>query len=74
MQSGEVKFFNASKGWGFIRSHDEDYFCHFRNIVAEGYKSLDAGDKVEFVPKAGAKHPEATEVRLIQRMDESHNF
>jgi CspA family cold shock protein len=47
---GRVKFFRAEKGWGGIESPDTpgDVWVHFSNIDAEGYRSLDAGDEVEF--------------------------
>jgi CspA family cold shock protein len=48
--SGTVKWFNASKGFGFITndSNGEDVFVHFSAIQADGYKSLDEGQKVTF--------------------------
>lgn len=48
-QSGTVKWFNDSKGFGFIeRSDGEDVFVHFRSIRGEGYRTLKQGAKVEF--------------------------
>ena len=47
--TGTVKWFDAAKGYGFISGEDgKDIFVHFSAIVAEGYKSLAEGDKVEF--------------------------
>ena len=50
MNNGTVKWFNAEKGFGFIRNDEsgEDVFVHFSGIAAEGYKSLDEGQKVTF--------------------------
>jgi CspA family cold shock protein len=61
-----VKFFNAEKGYGFISREDgDDVFVHFSNIEAKGYKTLDAGQKVEFEVGPGRKGEEAQNVRVI---------
>jgi CspA family cold shock protein len=66
MAQGTVKFFNADKGYGFISREDgEDLFVHFSNIVADGYKSLDEGQRVEFDVGRGKKGDEAQNVRAI---------
>jgi CspA family cold shock protein len=66
MTTGTVKFFNAEKGFGFIsREQGDDVFVHFSNIVGEGYKSLDEGQKVEFDVAPGRKGEEAQNVRAI---------
>jgi len=63
---GTVKFFNAEKGYGFIeREGGDDVFVHFSNIVGEGYKSLDDGQRVEFDVAPGRKGEEAQNVRPI---------
>ena len=62
---GTVKWFNAEKGFGFIeREGGEDVFVHFSAIVAEGYKSLEEGQKVEFDVEKGQRGPQATNVRF----------
>jgi len=66
MATGTVKFFNAEKGYGFIsREGGDDVFVHFSNIVGEGYKSLNEGDRVEFDVGRGKKGDEAQNVRTI---------
>jgi len=66
LTQGTVKFFNAEKGFGFIsREQGDDVFVHFSNIQAEGYKSLDEGQRVEFDIAPGRKGDEAQNVRVI---------
>jgi CspA family cold shock protein len=66
MASGTVKFFNAEKGFGFItREGGPDVFVHFSAITGEGYKTLNEGDKVEFVVAPGKKGDEAQQVRVV---------
>lgn len=49
MEQGTVKWFNASKGYGFItKDSGEEIFVHYKSINGEGYKKLDEGDTVEF--------------------------
>jgi len=48
MASGTVKFFNQSKGFGFITAEDGDYFVHISDLEKSGIASLNEGDKVEF--------------------------
>jgi cold shock protein len=64
MASGTVKWFNDSKGYGFIAPEDgtKDVFVHHSNIAGNGFKSLTEGAKVEFEVRAGAKGPEAINV------------
>jgi len=55
-EQGTVKWFNASKGYGFIqRQTGEDVFVHFSAITMDGYKSLNEGQAVEFEVKKGPK-------------------
>lgn len=65
---GEVKWFNAEKGYGFIK-HDngKDVFVHFSAINASGYKSLEEGEAVEFEITQGAKGEQASNVVKINR-------
>ncbi len=66
LATGTVKFFNSEKGFGFISREDgDDVFVHFSNIQAEGYKTLDEGQKVEFDVAPGRKGEEAQNVRVI---------
>lgn len=63
---GTVKWFNDSKGYGFIIGEDgKEYFVHFSNIVAEGYKSLPDGASVSFDPIEGKKGAEASHVEIL---------
>lgn len=55
MQLGIVKWFNDAKGYGFIESGGKDYFIHYKEIQAEGFKSLKEGDKVNFTPSKSDK-------------------
>ncbi len=65
-KEGTVKWFNNSKGYGFIQQQDgEDLFVHFKSIVADGFKTLEEGQKVEFEIGEGQKGPQALEVKLV---------
>ena len=62
-EQGTVKWFNASKGYGFIqRESGDDVFVHFSAIVGEGYRSLDEGARVSFEVKKGPKGLQADAV------------
>ena len=63
MKKGTVKSFNAEKGFGFISvPGEDDVFVHFSAIQAEGYKTLEEGQEVEFEVVQGAKGPQAANV------------
>lgn len=60
---GKVKFFNESKGWGFIKQDDgPEVFVHYSNIQAKGFKTLKENEEVEFEVSQGAKGPQAINV------------
>ena len=62
-EQGTVKWFNASKGYGFIqRQSGEDVFVHYSAIQSEGYKTLTEGQAVEFEVKKGPKGLQAEAV------------
>jgi len=66
METGTVKWFNASKGFGFIsREEGDDVFVHFRAIMTEGFKTLDEGDKVQFEVEQGPKGLQAANVTKL---------
>jgi CspA family cold shock protein len=66
MEKGTVKWFNDKKGFGFITPESgPDVFVHHTAIVADGFKTLSEGDKVEFEIVNGAKGPGAANVKKI---------
>ncbi|MBN1964737.1 MAG: cold-shock protein [Anaerolineae bacterium] len=63
---GTVKWFNGSKGFGFIeRENGEDVFVHHTSILAEGFRNLEEGQRVEFVIEKGPKGLQASQVTVI---------
>ena len=66
METGTVKWFNGSKGYGFItREEGADVFVHYNAIEGDGFKTLDEGDQVQFMVGEGPKGPQATNVSKI---------
>ena len=64
MATGTVKWFNDSKGFGFITAEDgTDAFVHYGDIQADGFRSLAEGEAVEFEMTQGPKSPKAINVR-----------
>ena len=64
--TGKVKFFNDSKGFGFMEQENgPDVFVHFSAIMAEGFKTLAEGQKVEFEITQGQKGPQAEKITLV---------
>ena len=65
--TGTVKWFNATKGYGFLaREGGEDVFVHFSAIQMGGYRSLTEGQKVEFSIEKGPKGLQAVDVAPVQ--------
>ena len=63
---GTVKWFNGTKGYGFItRENGDDIFVHFTSIRGEGYRTLEDGQKVEFVVAQGERGLQAQDVVAI---------
>lgn len=63
---GTVKWFNNSKGYGFLaREGGADVFVHFTAIQADGYRSLEEGQRVEFTIENGQKGPQASKVVIL---------
>jgi CspA family cold shock protein len=67
MASGTVKWFNDSKGFGFIAPSDgsQDVFVHFSALSGDGFKTLAEGARVEFEVAQAAKGPQARNVRVV---------
>lgn len=64
--TGTVKWFNSTKGYGFIkRDNGEDVFVHHSAIQTQGFRSLEEGDRVEFTIEQGRKGPAAANVKKI---------
>ena len=64
---GTVKWFNNGKGYGFIaREGGEDVFVHYSAIKADGYRSLNEGQKVEFTIEKGPKGLQAADVTIAK--------
>jgi CspA family cold shock protein len=67
MATGTVKWFDATKGYGFIAPEDgsTDLFVHQSDIGTSGYRELTEGQRVEFTVEAGQKGPKAAQVRPV---------
>jgi CspA family cold shock protein len=67
MATGTVKWFNDSKGYGFITPDEggKDLFVHHTNIAGNGFKTLTENARVEYDAREGTKGPEATNVRTV---------
>ena len=71
MQLGIVKWFNNAKGYGFILSEafEEELFVHFSDVMVDGYKSLKAGQTVQFETKSGPKGLHAINIKPVEKLD-----
>ncbi len=68
MAVGTVKWFNASKGYGFISPNDggNDVFAHFSAIEMEGFRTLKQGQEVQYDVREGPKGPQASNIHLAK--------
>ena len=67
MEQGTVKWFNRTKGFGFIaRQSGDDVFVHYKAIDGDGFKNLAEGDKVEFEVEQGPKGLQAAKVNILK--------
>ena len=66
MATGSVKWFNESKGFGFVTPDDgsKDVFVHFSAIASEGFRTLAEGQQITFDVEDGPKGPQATNVKI----------
>ena len=64
-EKGTVKWFNESKGYGFIKGNSSDYFVHYRDICVEGYKTLHEGQEVTFEPVKESRGLKAENVQIV---------
>ncbi|RKS87406.1 putative cold-shock DNA-binding protein [Orbus hercynius] len=66
-KTGLVKWFNESKGFGFITPDDgsKDLFVHFSSLIGDGFKTLYEGQKVQFIVGSGPKGPAANDVVVV---------
>lgn len=67
MANGTVKWFNESKGFGFITPEDgsKDLFAHFSEVVGSGFKTLAEGQAVSYTASQGAKGPQASQIQVL---------
>ena len=66
--TGQVKWFDSKKGYGFIMSENgKEIFVHFSGIAAKGFKSLNEGQTVEFEVANGAKGEQAVNVTVVEQ-------
>lgn len=64
--TGTIKWFNESRGYGFIQQADgPDVFAHYNEIVGSGFKTLTEGQSVEFEVTAGKKGPQAVNITVV---------
>jgi CspA family cold shock protein len=72
---GKIKWFNVSKGYGFIEREDgDDVFVHYSAIQMEGFKTLQEGDEVEFEIMDDGKGPKAANVVVRSRAEQSPQY
>lgn len=70
-EKGTVKWFNESKGYGFInRDEGEDIFVHYTGISGVGWRTLAEGQRVEFIVEEGKKGLQAKEVQIVDGMSD----
>lgn len=72
-ENGNVKWFNDSKGYGFIqRDNGGDVFVHYSDILGVGFRTLSEGQRVEFEVQEGVKGPQAKNVHIVGSISEAN--
>jgi CspA family cold shock protein len=76
MQTGTVKWFNNTKGYGFILPDNggSDIFAHYSAIDMDGYKTLKAGQSVQFEAEAGPKGLHACKIQTVEQQSQENDF
>ena len=75
MPSGKIKWFNASKGFGFITVEDgDDVFVHYSGLQMDGFKTVNEGDSVEFDVVNDGKGPRAENVVVTARVGDAESY
>ena len=67
--SGTVRWFNVTKGFGFVTADGKDFFAHYKQISMVGFKELTEGQAVTFIPKKGEKGWVAEQIIAIDKVD-----
>ncbi|MBI5723237.1 MAG: cold shock domain-containing protein [Planctomycetes bacterium] len=68
MPTGTVKWFNNTKGWGFLKGDDGvELFAHYSDVAGDGFRSLSAGEKVQYEVEQGPKGAKAVKITRLEQ-------